>query len=239
MKSKKIAGLIATALTSAVVFIPNTTIADSVQQVINVFTGINVYVNDSKLPETNINNNPTAFVYNGTIYVAAGTLAKSLNQNAVWDGQTNSLYIGSHSDGSIVQNQQSINRGGNLLDICPPYQTHKNYQVMESVHVAGKEYTNAFCLNTQHGTGDGWALYNLEGKYNTFSFNIGHIDGLDMTNAKLKIYLDGKLSSTIDVAGEMLPKHYEISLNGVLQMKLEMTAGCNGKCYAIFNATIR
>ncbi|MBR1397739.1 MAG: hypothetical protein IJ563_09440 [Selenomonadaceae bacterium] len=238
MKSKKIAGLIATALTSAVVFIPNTTIADSVQQVINVFTGINVYVNDNKLPETNINNNPTAFVYNGTIYVAAGTLAKSLNQNAVWDAQTNSLYIGSHSDSSIVQNQQSINRGGNLLDICPPYQTHKNYKVFDVFTIAGKKYNKGFILGAYSPA---WALYNLDDKFNVLSFDIGHIDGEDMHNGLLNIYLDKNLVSSIKLTPDMMPTHYDVTLKGARQMKMEFSnkEKCAGGCYAIFNATIR
>ena len=219
--------------------------ADDLQQAINVFTGINVYVNDKKLPDKNVNNNPNAFVYNGTIYVAAGTIIKALGQNASWDGDTNTLYIGSHNaaDTQIpVQPQPQASKGGNLLDICPPYQTHNNYQVMESVTIAGKKYTNAFCLsNYSHqmfGDNNGWALYNLDNKYASFSFDIGHIDKKAMHNGTLKVYLDGNLVSTIDVTSEMLPKHYDINLNYTAQMKLEMT-GCTGRCYAIFNATLR
>ena len=80
-------------------------------------------------------------------------------------------------------------------------------------------------------------MFNLNGQYNTLSFDVGHIDGVAMSGCEFNIYLDGVLALSVDLTGEMLPEHYEIPLNGALQMKFE-EASRYGGYYGIANIEI-
>ena len=223
--------------------------ADNFSKIINVITGINVYVNGNKLPNVNQNGNPVAFIYNGTSYVNASMLARGLNQNISWDSANRNLIIGSINLNSSYQSQS---QGYSLLDVCKPYQVGRNYSTPEQITISGKKYTKGFILGADYNTDSGWALYNLERKFNVFSFDIGHIDGAKMLNGKLKIYLDGELSQTIDLMMDMIPKHYDIPLNNSSQMKLEISLNHDvkhgestfqwstvGICYGFFNAKLQ
>ena len=81
-------------------------------QSIWVDSGVKVYVNDMPIDAGDTHGNPDAFIYNGTTYVAAAAVSKSLGENVKWEGSTKSVYIGKHEGSSSY-----------LLNVCPPYQT--------------------------------------------------------------------------------------------------------------------
>lgn len=174
-------------------------------QSIWVDSGVKVYVNDMPIDAGDTHGNPDAFIYNGTTYVAAAAVSKSLGENVKWEGSTKSVYIGKHEGSSSY-----------LLNVCPPYQT-SGYDAPATVTMSGKKYAN--CMRTY-----GYAIFNLDGKYDTLSFVVGHIDGRDMDkNQQYNIYLDGELAFSIDLDPEAMPKRYEIDLDGAIQMKIEGT----------------
>lgn len=108
-----------------------------------------------------------------------------------------------------------------LLDIIKPYSTSEYYNEYingETFKMGGKEYTNGFTLDTHSS----YALFNLEGKYSTISFNIGHCDETDMNDAELKIYCDGVLKSTKKIDKEALPQKISVDITGVKQIKFEL-----------------
>ena len=112
---------------------------------------------------------------------------------------------------------------GYIIDLCPPYQKD-GLNTPATVNMAGQSYT--YCLSFGYvldgwNAYGGWALFNLDGKYNTLSFDAGHIDGGPMHKTTISIYLDGQLATAFDLDQEGLPKHYDIPLNGALQMKIE------------------
>ena len=186
------------------------TMAALVEKKLTVHTGVQVYVDDVKIDAGDTHGNPDAFIYNGTTYVAVAAVSKSLGENVKWDGDTKSVYIGKHEGASY-----------NLLSVCPPYQTYC-YDEDATVEMAGQKYTNAIKI-----WGDGWidtrgyALFNLNGAYDTLSFIAGHIDGYSGTKTQYNIYLDGELAYSVDLNIEDLPQKYEIDLNGAVQMKIE------------------
>ena len=65
------------------------------------------------------------------------------------------------------------------------------------------QYTNCFVLDA--GYNEKYAIYNLNGKYTTLEFDMGHID------AKV----------------EGLPVHYTIQLDGAKQMKINSCTAPN------------
>ena len=89
--------------------------------------------------------------------------------------------------------------------------------------MSGQKYANA--ARYGYGSVGGWALYNLNGQYETLSFDMGHLDGDRMDKGTLNIYLDGNLAFSADMEAEDLPEHYTVDLHNALQMKIEMTNG--------------
>lgn len=128
-----------------------------------------------------------------------------------WDGETKSIYIG-----------QSTAHNTYLLDVCPPYQvngfTDGKTDGTEIFTMAGKSYTNG--LVAAFRTDITEFVFNLDGKYNDLGFLFGHIDGSDGSNVTINVYLDGKLADELEFSSELLPKNFNVKLNGALQMKL-------------------
>lgn len=170
---------------------------------INVEPDVKVYVDDMPIDAGETHGNPEAFIYNGTTYIAAKAVSLSLGENVKWDGSTRSVYIGKHEGSSYY-----------LMDVCPPYQNNGGVYDLKTVQMAGKQYTGAIAV------GGGSALFNLGGKYNTLSFDLGHIDGEPTWTNTISIYLDGELAFAVEPDPEAFPVHYEIPLNGALQMKM-------------------
>lgn len=188
---------------------------------LSVFTGVKVYVDDVQIDAGDTHGNPDAFIYNGTTYVAVAAVSNSLGEDVKWDGKTSSVYIGKHEGSKSY-----------LLNVCPPYQTHE-YSARTTYTMAGKKYANGFS-----GACGGWALFNLDGKYDTMSLDVGHIDGAGTNNGELNIYLDGELTYSLGLAAEMMPKHVTIPLDGAVQMKIELGSRYLGHYYAMCNIQV-
>lgn len=184
-----------------------------VARTFTVYTGINVYVDDVKIDAGDTNGNPDAIAYNGTTYVAVAAISNSLGQNVKWDSSTNSVYIGKH-----------IGSSSYLLNVCPPYQTHAYFRTPTTMNMSGTKYANGMRLTILSGSA--YALFNLNGKYDTLRFVVGHIDGETMYSSQLNIYLDGELAFSLDLDPEDMPKQCEVPLNGAIQMKIEGTSWC-------------
>ena len=133
-----------------------------------------------------------------------------------------------------VSNDHSVNNGKAkyLLNECPPYQT-EGYYTEKTYSLAGENYVNGFHLNDDRG---GIAYYNLNGKYNTLSFDVGHIDGKQLKTGYYYFYLDGELIHTLTLDPSMLVEHVDIPLNGATQLVIEGGNWCH--CFALVNATI-
>lgn len=197
--------------------------AAATQKNITVTTGIPIYVDGVEMKPTDANGNPVdTFVYNGTTYVPLRAVSQYLGKAVKWDGSSRSVYIG-----------KAPGETQHLMEVCPPYQTQW-FKEISTVNMAGKKFANGF---RTYSYGNGFALFNLDGEYNTLSFDVGHVDGEGMQNSSVTIYLDGEVAFSIDLTPEMLPTHYEVPLHGALQMKIQTSQF--GDCYAFVNAEIR
>jgi len=199
MKQKLLSGLLV-AVFAVAIAIP--AFAASVMT-IDVEPDVKVYVDDAPIDAGETHGNPEAFIYNGTTYIAAKAVSLSLGENVKWDGSTRSVYIGKHEGSSYY-----------LMDVCPPYQMEGEHRT--SVRMADQIYPSAIALSPYE-----CALFNLQGKYDTLSFDVGHVDGRSLRgDAQFNIYLDGELVFTAEHKAEQMPAHYEVSLNGALQLKI-------------------
>lgn len=189
---------------------------------IQVLTGAEIYVDGVELNPTDANGNPVeTFVYNGTTYVPLRAVSQSLGKAVNWDGENQRVYIG---EAPGVKQY--------LLTVCPPYQS-ESVDFPKTITMAGKKYAN--CITFDCG---GYTLFNLNGQYDTLAFDIGHLDDHDMKPRSVYIELDGELAFSMELDPEMMPEHYEIPLNGALQMKISFDNGWWGTQYGLANIEI-
>ena len=120
-----------------------------------------------------------------------------------------------------------------LLSVCPPYQTSR-YNTPTTFKMAGSVYTNGFTLDCHGGS----ALFNLNEQYNKLEFDLGYTDSDNRAECNINIYLDKKLIKNIVMGYEDLPKHFEISLDGASQLKIENVNYGNTAVYGFANAII-
>lgn len=195
-----------------------------------IYNDIKVYINGALTEFTDAwGEEVEPFIYNGNVYLPLPAVADAMGVGYSWDGSTMSAYLGAQ-----VGEQQY------LLDVCPPYQdNYIDYYTTangESVTLAGQKYTNGIRLRNR--SYDSFALFNLNGKYKTLSFTLGHIDGAEMYTSTYQIYLDGRLAGEYTVDPENLPQQYELDLNYALTMKIVET-DCRNDEYAFVDMTIK
>lgn len=175
---------------------------------ITIYPGISIYLDDSKLNPTDVNGNPVeVFVYNGTTYLPVRAVSEALDIPVEWEASTRTVYLGKHK-GSVDY----------LLSVCPPYQSYA-YSAPSTVSMSGKKY--AHCMHFMEHVPSGFALFNLDGQYDTLTFTAGHMDGRNMSTTTYNFYLDGELTYSIDLDSGALPEEYELDLDGALQLKIE------------------
>ena len=121
-----------------------------------------------------------------------------------------------------------------LADVIKPHEK-KYFGFDNGVHVAGKSYDKALTFGA-YCSCTGYALFNLEYKYQTLEFDVGHIDETDMEETTIIFYIDDKEVKRIDLNPTSLPVHYSVPLNNGGLLKIEKTDSFGR--YALLNATI-
>lgn len=193
--------------------------------------GITVMVNGEKINITDSYGAAAApFIYNGQVYVPLDILADTLDKPYQWDGASMTAYLG------VLPGEKQY-----LLDVCPPYEAKdvKRFTLSKgnSFSMANQSYTNGINMEV-----DAYALFNLNGAYESLTFKFGHVDGTTMKDGILSIFLDGKLVEKIELGAEDLPKDVTIDLNHALSMKFSLAVsdrgGCFGTWYGLADATL-
>ncbi len=186
---------------------------------INVtYDGINVYI-DNALAELKDANgtNVEPFIYNGTTYLPVRGVAQAMGAQVTWDGATKSVYLW----------DKMVPGNTSFLDVCEPYSKYSSqiYSDGKTFKMDGKSYSDGIHFNF----GEGYALFNLDGRYRTLSVDIGHYDDDVSWDKNVSFIVDGKTVKTITIEAEQLVKHVTIPLNYGLQMKI---VGSEDTCIA-------
>ena len=183
-----------------------------------LYDNIKIYI-DNVLTETKDADGDTVepFVCNGTTYLPVRGVAEAMDSEVEWDGETKSVYI-----------WHDVAPGGSYLtDILKPYEIDR-YIRLSNFNMLGEEYTHGFWYDAQY---DNWAapiLYNLNSKYSTLSFTLGHIDGHNTAKgAGVEIIVDGETVKKIEIDPEAPPRRYSVALKKGLQLKI-VPRGCVG-----------
>lgn len=163
-----------------------------------------------------------------------------------------SLEILSNSETLSNKKKELDNEIMNMVQVCPAYQsggnTYKEYDpningITESFSMGGIKYTNGMTFDADINifNDSSWAIYNLDEKYASISFVVGHVDGTDLgKQTVLQIIFDGNIYKEINLFPDMYPQNETIDVTGVKQLKLQVLSSGNvNPLYGIGNPLIR
>jgi len=180
------------------------------KKTIDVYTGVEVYVNDQKVDPRDANGNPVeVFVYNGTTYLPIRAIGNALGVPVQWDGKSNSAFVGSHSG-----------------ETPAVWVKDMDYFVGEGFVIENRKDN----LGIQHGNAvfeGGENAYLINGQYSAISgtfFQLYEDRSRDYATT-LEIYGDGELLYAAEMNTGIKPIDFYIDLTGVLELKIKLEDG--------------
>ncbi len=203
-------GLLCAALVASMV---SPTFAALAQKTIKVFTGVNIYIDDQKLDPRDANGNPVeVFVYNGTTYLPVRAVGEAVGKTVQWDGKTNSVYLGKHSSNkpSVWMKDMDYFTSEHDRRIEVREQANDNLKQAHTNAMGGYDSSRTYKLNGQYSAISG-VLFQV---YEHRSWdNDGH-------RSYFKIYGDGQLLYSAEMAAGIEPIDFNVDLTGVLELKV-------------------
>lgn len=100
----------------------------------------------------------------------------------------------------------------------PPYEAYVSYSTDPFI-IQGKTYSNGFSVFCSDYK---YLLFNLENKYSSLQFDIGHIDGSGDYGCVVNFYIDDEYIKTITKNSQVDISHEEIPLNYGKILKMEI-----------------
>lgn len=184
-----------------------------------LFDNIEIVVDGEKIDARDANGQKVEpFVYNGTTYLPVRAIGDAIGKDVLWDGVEKVVYLGTKPGDAE-----------NWLDVCGPYQYQngEEYRLKDNKYftMSGKKYTNGFVLSDANKKG--MALFNLDGKYDSVTFTVGHIDDTALRNVPLEIYIDGIIAYETEIKATDVARKITIPLNKALQMKIVTNKNTN------------
>lgn len=151
-----------------------------VGKTIQVYTGVNVYVDDVKIEPQDEHGNPVeVFSYNGTTYLPVRALSKAFGKPIQWEGKTLSVYVGKHSSDKPAVWLENLD-----------YFDSDGYKHLEKTKREMKDNLGNTYEHSLYSYNDSYTVYKLNGQYSAISgifFKTYNYRSDDRT-ASLKIY---------------------------------------------------
>ena len=178
---------------------------------IQVYTGVNIYVDDTKLNPKDANGNPVeAFIYNGTTYLPVRAVGEAVGKTVQWEGKTSSVYIGKHTSDKPAVWLENLD-----------YFDSDGYKHLTTKREMKDNLGNTY-EHSLYSYDDSYTVYRLNGQYSAISgifFKTYDYRSNDRT-ASLKIYGDNELLYSASVTAGVDPVEFYVDLTGVLELKI-------------------
>ena len=133
-------------------------------------------------------------------------------------------------------NEVAENKPVDLFDTEVLYDGTVFWKVLASdestFSMGSKTYSEGFMIGCDHslfGEGDGYALFDLQGKYSAIIFDVGRTNEYEKQDVTLQVFLDDKLVEEYSLNAELPPKTMTINLKKAKSMKLRITGGSRVK----------
>lgn len=195
-------------------------LATLLSQTIEVYTGVDIYIDDIKLyPEDANGNAVEPFVYNGTTYLPVRAISEGLGKPVTWDGATSTVYIGAHdSDEPAVLLNELTEFSGYGISVSPLYTVTDN---------TGISRENCISTNFNKYFDSIEGTYYINGQYSKIAGVYFQSEtGKNETDVSLvEIYGDGKLLKSMTMTGGEVPIEFEVDLTGVLELRVVLDSG--------------
>lgn len=182
------------------------------------YAGIKLMVDGVEVtPKDAAGNAVEPFISNGTTYLPVRAVGNALGKEVEWDGNTKTVYIGSHGTARL------------------PYQVNSNAALYdgskadESFSVAGTAHNMGVVLKSVWKTGNSDesrktadAIWNTEG-FKTMTFTVGHVGNVQ-ANGTLYVALDGLAAGEYQLRWDGSPQTITVNLDGSPNVKLSLVA---------------
>lgn len=151
------------------------------------------------------------FACNGTTYVPVRALGEAMGEEVTWDSSTNTVYIGTPPPEKTPDNLQPYDTNGTVY----------SEDAVGGFSMGGVYYTEGVALRFSYTLDySGYAYYDLDGKYSSVEFDVGHLDGDDGENALLGVYVDDELVQDIVLRSDMETTHVVVPVSDAQELKL-------------------
>lgn len=169
---------------------------------------------------------------NGKVFFDANVLYTFTGEKPEYNAKENAIFWG-------TQNEITKVSFSKISDVLYNGQVYWKYIPTDSLSftVAGKSYNVGFVIGCDHslfGDGDGYALFNLQGKYTEMEFDVGKTDEYEIQDVALQVFLNGELSEQYELSGQATSRHIVVPLNNAGDVKLLLTGGSRVK-YGFYN----
>ena len=170
------------------------------------------------------------FSVDDVTYVPVRAVAEALGKELTWDEETNTVYIGA------VPGQES------WMKLLPPYTVDGSLAYAlsgdsESTYftVAGQSRTEGVYLEHAETEQSASALWYTQGKYQSVTFRVGHVDNSGNNDAVLTVYLDGKKLGSMEMTWDAPPKMLRIPISTVENIRIEVACEAKDTAYAVYD----
>lgn len=224
-KSKSIKAFAMGMLTSLIIVTSIVTVnAGMSSKNIEVFTGVNLSVDDNPLNPKDANGDSVeAFIYNGTTYLPVRAVADAFEKAVAWDGSTSTVYLGKHDSNEPVAMLSDLDYfNASQDDVFEYFDYYKDN--------FGNEYNDAVVCNVG---GSRWQEYNINGQYSSMKGKVV-LNYKYRTTPKLNkvvIYGDGEELYSASLSGGSDNSEFDIDLTGVLKLKVVIDQDFGGTAY--------
>lgn len=164
--------------------------------------------------EQSISKSDSVIEYNSYTYLRSDIISLFDNSIAI-----------NKEDNKIIKGKD-LGETVSLMKEYPPYEAYVNYST-DTFIIQGKTYSNGFSVSCSDYK---YLLFNLENKYSSLQFDIGHIDGSGDYGCVVNFYIDDEYIKTItkssqdDISHEGVPLNYGKILKMEILTKEEPTA---------------
>ncbi len=214
-----LAGLVTAALLGALV---TPVLGALAGKTIQVYIGVDVYVDDVKVEPTDVNGNPVeVFVYNGTTYLPIRAIGKALGKPVQWEGKTNSAYVGKHrgeKPAVWVKDLDCFSKNGTGLRILESDSdnlgvSYQDSMTLDDYYMFGRSTTYTYVVNGQYSAVSG-VFYHRKAFRN------------EARTSTLKIFGDSECIYSATVDNETKPIDFYVDTTGVLELKVTLSGDC-------------
>lgn len=190
------------------------TLAALNKKTIEVYTGVNIYVDDHLIQPKDANGNPVeVFVYNGTTYLPVRAVGEAVGKTVQWEGKTSSVYLGKHTGEkpAVWLQEMDYFTGSSIYGSNSESQRDNLGNYYE--HVIDSPITNTYLLNGQYSaiSGTFYQIYDYRSER----------DPLKITT--LKIFGDDELLYSAEMNGGITPIDFYVDLTGVLKLTVDIS----------------